>query len=208
MSGFLRSQPITLAFHVILKHNFIILFLINFSILTNLWYIIYGTNHTDSVLTRVTGLLEVRWALSSAVIMISAEFTVSRNWYTKFQTYTSLNLMDDFREVTELTLTIDWFLSRDGVRLRDLKCILFALDYWQKLILDNSLWYFTCGAITSFVFVSRRVGFFFIFCFDLSKSPSCHIICCCSSSQCCCGPKTDPGRQIRSQAIASAAVNL
>ena len=68
---------------------------------------IYGTNHTDSVLTRGTGLLEVRWALSSAVIMISAEFTVSRNWYTKFQTYTSLNLMDDFREVTELTLTID-----------------------------------------------------------------------------------------------------
>jgi len=41
MSGFLRSQPITLAFHVILKHNFIILFLINFSILTNLWYIVW-----------------------------------------------------------------------------------------------------------------------------------------------------------------------
>ena len=129
MSGFLCSEPITLAFHVILKHNFIILHLINFSILTNLWYIIYGTNHRDSILIRGTGLLEVRWALYSAVIMISAEFTVSRNWYTKFQTYTSLNLMDDFREVVELTLTIGWFRSLDGVRLRDLKCILFALDF-------------------------------------------------------------------------------
>ena len=41
-------------------------------------------NHTDSVLNRGTGLYWlVRWALPSAVIMISAEFTVSRNWMTQ-----------------------------------------------------------------------------------------------------------------------------
>ena len=42
MSGFLCSQPITLAFHVILKHNFIIvfnqIFYTNKSMIYHIWY--------------------------------------------------------------------------------------------------------------------------------------------------------------------------